>query len=96
MPVYQFRCDSCGPFDAAHTMATVPDADVCPECRAPSRRTITSPALGRGGSASMRLLDATARSASEPAVVTGTAPGRRRSPGTPVSTDPRHRALPRP
>ncbi|QDQ97551.1 FmdB family zinc ribbon protein [Tomitella fengzijianii] len=96
MPVYRFRCDSCGPFDASHTMAAVPDADACPECQAPSQRTITAPALGRGRSAAMGLLDATARTASEPGVVAGAPPGRRRSPGTPVSTDPRHRALPRP
>ncbi|GAA4815308.1 FmdB family zinc ribbon protein [Tomitella cavernea] len=96
MPVYEFRCPVCGPFDALHTMAAVPDADLCPACGAASCRSITAPALGRDGSAPMRLLDAAARSASEPAVVSETAPGRRRTAGTPVSTNPLHRRLPRP
>lgn len=96
MPVYRFRCPSCGPFDAVHTMAAVPDSDPCPSCGAHARRAVTAPALGRGSSPQMRAIDAAARSASEPAVVSGAVPGRRRGPATPVSRNPLHRRLPRP
>lgn len=96
MPVYQFRCPSCGPFDAVHTMAAVPDSGRCPACGADARRAITAAALGRGSSPRMAAIDAAARSASEPAVVTGAVPGRRPGPAAPVSQNPLHRRLPRP
>ncbi|WP_305094547.1 zinc ribbon domain-containing protein [Prescottella sp. R16] len=95
IPLYQFRCAQCGPFDATHPMTSVPDEDGCPGCGGASRRQITAPRLGHGSSTAMRLLDATARSAHEPAVVTGTRPGARRAP-QPITTDPLHRKLPRP
>ncbi len=95
IPLYQFRCDRCGAFDRTYSMATVPDTVDCPECASESRRQITAPRLGHGSSTPMRLLDATARSASEPAVVTGTRPGAPRTAQT-VTTNPLHRKLPRP
>nr|WP_137725592.1 zinc ribbon domain-containing protein [Prescottella subtropica] len=95
MPLYQFRCAQCGPFDAAHPMTSVPDAADCPDCGEVSRRQITVPRLGRGSSTAMHLLDATARSAHEPAVVTGARPGTRHTIQK-VTTDPLHRKLPRP
>ncbi|CAM3064611.1 zinc ribbon domain-containing protein [Prescottella defluvii] len=95
IPLYQFRCAQCGPFDRHFPMATVPDSANCPECESDGRRQITGPRLGRGGSTPMRLLDATARSASEPTVVTGPGPGGRRAPQK-TTTNPLHRKLPRP
>jgi len=96
VPVYRFRCRTCGTFDADHPMATVPDAGPCPSCGASARRIITAPALGRGGSTAMRLIDATSATADTPAVVSGVAPGRSTRPPRPVSRDPRHQKLPRP
>ncbi|NKV83921.1 zinc ribbon domain-containing protein [Rhodococcus hoagii] len=72
-----------------------PDSSDCPHCASDGRRQITATRLGRGGSASMRLLDATARSASEPTVVSGPAPGARRTPQK-VTTNPLHRKCPAP
>ncbi|WP_254699263.1 FmdB family zinc ribbon protein [Rhodococcus sp. SGAir0479] len=95
MPLYQFRCDHCGSFDRSYSMTAVPEAADCPACAGPARRQITAPRLGHGNSAPMRLLDATARSASEPAVVQGTRPGARRATQK-VTTNPLHRKLPRP
>ncbi|WP_330847808.1 zinc ribbon domain-containing protein [Prescottella equi] len=95
IPLYQFRCAQCGPFDRHFPMADVPDSSDCPHCASDGRRQITATRLGRGGTASMRLLDATARSASEPTVVSGPAPGARRTPQK-VTTNPLHRKLPRP
>lgn len=96
MPVYRFRCRTCGAFDADHPMATVPDEGPCPSCGAASRRIITAPALSRSGSTAMRLIDATAATADTPAVVTGPAPGQGPARPRPVSRDPRHQKLPKP
>ncbi|MDH6281531.1 FmdB family zinc ribbon protein [Prescottella agglutinans] len=95
IPLYQFRCDHCGPFDRTFTMATVPDTSACPDCASDARRQVTAPRLGHGASTQMRLLDATARSASEPAVVQGPRPGGGRT-AQKVTTNPLHRKLPRP
>ncbi|MCD2141346.1 MULTISPECIES: FmdB family zinc ribbon protein [Rhodococcus] len=96
MPLYEFRCADCGPFDVSVPMSEVSASAPCPRCEQQSRRSLTPPRLGRGGSAAMRLHDATARTASEPDVVSGSLPGVSRRPSRPVTTDPRHRTLPRP
>ncbi|MDN5759269.1 MAG: zinc ribbon domain-containing protein [Tomitella sp.] len=96
MPVYQFRCNRCGPFDSAHPMTAVPDADGCPRCGESARRAITAPALNHAASSATRLLDSTARSASEPAVVSSPPPRGRPARSTPMTTNPLHRTLPRP
>ncbi|WP_308196980.1 FmdB family zinc ribbon protein [Rhodococcus sp. CH91] len=96
MPLYEFRCDECGPFDVSLPMSEVSAAAPCPSCAQPARRALTPPRLGRGGSTAARLHDATARTASEPGLVSGALPGAPRRPSRPVTTDPRHRSLPRP
>ncbi|WP_261624032.1 FmdB family zinc ribbon protein [Nesterenkonia marinintestina] len=93
MPIYEFSCRRCGRFDASRPMSSVPDALDCPTCAQDSPRVISAVGLSRAGSPAARTIDAAARTASEPPVVTG-APGRPRS--APVTTDPRHRRLPRP
>lgn len=95
MPTYLFRCATCGDTERAFPMASVPATLDCPACGASARRRPTGAVLGVGTSPAMRLLDATARSASEPAVVPSVpAAGRRRV--RPVTTNPLHRRLPRP
>ena len=94
MPTYEFRCDSCGPFDAVFSMSTVPQATAC-RCGASARRGITAPRLGSGASGAMRLLDATKATAERPAVV-GAPAGRPRTTGAAAPSDPRHARLPRP
>ncbi|CAM4030359.1 zinc ribbon domain-containing protein [Tsukamurella strandjordii] len=91
MPTYEFRCRSCGPFDAVFSMRDVPDATAC-RCGEQSPRGITAPRLGAGASGAMRLLDATKATAERPAVVSS--PGPRSGGGAP--SNPRHAALPRP
>lgn len=93
MPVYEFSCPRCGRFDASRPMAAVPDSLDCPACESVSPRVISSVGLSRAGSPAARAIDAAARSATEPQVVTGR-PGPAR--GTRTTTDPRHRRLPRP
>ena len=92
MPTYLFRCAGCGDLEARFPMASVPPDVSCPDCAGTARKVPTAPRVGRGSSTTMRLLDATARSADQPAVV-GALPSRRPTAST---RDPRHARLPRP
>lgn len=38
MPLYEFSCPQCGPFDLRRDMQDVADAAVCPSCDRPARR----------------------------------------------------------
>ncbi len=38
MPVYDYMCESCGPFTQMHPMSACSDAQPCPECASPSPR----------------------------------------------------------
>jgi putative FmdB family regulatory protein len=69
MPTYAFRCVACGDFDAVFLMTTVPAQLDCQVCGGAARRIFSAPHLGVGSSTAMKLLDATKRTASEPAVV---------------------------
>ncbi|WP_352396575.1 zinc ribbon domain-containing protein [Kineosporia sp. NBRC 101677] len=91
MPLYEFRCSACGSFERTFPMSTMPPSLACPDCAEPAvRRPGGSP--GRGSSPVARAVEATHRSAHEPAVVRQPPPG----PGHRVSRDPRHAQLPRP
>ncbi|MFF0455054.1 FmdB family zinc ribbon protein [Nocardia africana] len=91
MPLYQFSCRGCGVFDRSYRMAEAPANVACPQCAQAAVRRPGGGFVRR--SAAVRLLDSTARTASEPAVVGAVPPGR-----TPrvTTADPRHRRLPRP
>ena len=94
MPSYAFRCPGeCPDFSMRFAMSDVPGQENCPRCSATSRRLIGAPALGVGSTAAMKLQDRTRASADHPEVL-GSLPARRR--GTPVTTNPLHRRLPRP
>lgn len=95
MPLYEFRCTDGTTFEAAHSMAEVPDSVNCPDCGAPARRRISPPRLSIAGTAAYSLIDATKRSAHSPAVVSSPGPGksgRQRA----HSPNPLHQKLPRP
>ncbi|CEA09187.1 Zinc ribbon domain protein [Arthrobacter saudimassiliensis] len=94
MAVYEYRCPDCTDFDAVFPIGEAADSVPCPTCAGPAGRRISSPFLSRSGSAAYRLIDATKRSADEPAVVSSPGPGTRRP--APVTTNPLHRKLPRP
>ncbi|WP_119696698.1 FmdB family zinc ribbon protein [Microbacterium halotolerans] len=96
MPRYDFRCGCGTAFVAGYPLASVPDTAACPDCGNAARRGVSSPHLGRTSSATYGLMDRAARSAHEPQIVSGSVPGARRSPGTPVTTNPLHAKLPRP
>ncbi|GAA2056381.1 zinc ribbon domain-containing protein [Williamsia deligens] len=74
-------------------MTRVPDAVDCDTCGADARRVVTAVGV-RADTTATALIDATRATAERPAVVGGV-PGRSSAPRR-VSTDPRHRRLPRP
>ncbi|ORM36570.1 zinc ribbon domain-containing protein [Williamsia sp. 1135] len=96
MPTYQFRCLTCGDFDRTYPIASVPDHTRCVECDSSARRVMTAAGLSSGNSQAMRLLDATARTASEPRVVSSPPRSGRPSPRAVRAADPRLSTLPRP
>ncbi|NYF13368.1 putative FmdB family regulatory protein [Pseudoclavibacter sp. JAI123] len=94
MPTYTYRCADSHGFDEVHPMTSVPDASTCPECGGDARRRPAAPHLSAAASSAYGLLDAAARSAHEPQVVSSP-PGTPRRPGTGVTRNPLHAKLPR-
>jgi len=95
MTTYEFRCRTCGRFDAAFPIGTAPGQLGCPECAAPSVKLIGTPAIGRAANGYSRAIERSAASADSPQVVTGSIPGSPRR-STPVTRHPLHARLPRP
>ncbi|WP_081747682.1 zinc ribbon domain-containing protein [Arthrobacter sp. Br18] len=96
MPIYEYRCARCSTFEVHHPMGAAPDVESCPVCRTPSKRRISAPNISHAGSAAVKLIDATALSASEPQVVTSRLPSSGRKKSQPYTRNPLHRKLPRP
>jgi putative FmdB family regulatory protein len=94
MPTYRYRCDPCGRFDLVRPMAEVEPSATCPDCGNAARRVFGLPGVAFVEPGVRNALEASARSADSPQVVTGV-PGRSRR-ATPITTDPRHAKLPRP
>lgn len=57
---------------------------------------MSAPRLSTAGSAAFQLIDATKRSAHEPAVVNSPNPGQRSGPAQKYTSNPLHKKLPRP
>ena len=85
MPVYEFHCPHCGPFDARREMRQATDPAPCPCCAQPSRRVYTVP----GGRSPAGPLAAAGR-------VDAARVDRARSGEPVVSGPPTGRRLPRP
>jgi putative FmdB family regulatory protein len=67
MPVYDFVCEGCGPFEQWRPVRD-PAAD-CPSCSGPARRRFTPPGVRRMGAPLRAARDREERSASAPEVV---------------------------
>lgn len=52
MPLYEFRCHDCGPFDQWLTLAECSNPITCPSCEKPARRIFSPPSVLSG---SLRL-----------------------------------------
>ena len=75
-------------------MSSVPAELLCTECGSSARRVITAPHLAFTGSAAFKAVDAAARSAHEPDVVTSL-PSSGRTRVQQVTRNPLHQKLPR-
>jgi putative FmdB family regulatory protein len=49
MPLYEFRCDECGVFDAWRSISERSTPAPCPGCKTPARRVFSAPALQLSG-----------------------------------------------
>ena len=94
MPTYRYRCGDCGGFDLVRPMAQAQACESCPACGNAARRVFGLPAVSFVEPGLRNALDASARSADSPRVVTAV-PGRAHR-ATALTTDPRHAMLPRP
>jgi putative FmdB family regulatory protein len=94
MPTYSYSCAPCGTFALVRPMAASADPACCPQCGAVAQRVFGSPALAAVEPGLRRAMDASARSADTPQIVSSV-PGRSTR-ATPITRDPRHARLPRP
>jgi putative FmdB family regulatory protein len=91
---YAYRCPQDGAFDLRAPMGQAPQGAACPTCEDEAPRVFLAPRLGSGRGDLIRAIDRTKASADRPEVVSRLpASGRR---GTPVTSNPLHRKLPRP
>jgi putative FmdB family regulatory protein len=45
VPLYEYRCDQCGPFDRRRGIDEANVAPPCPQCSEPARRVYTPPRI---------------------------------------------------
>lgn len=70
MALYEYRCESCGPFLVTLPMGQAPALTACPDCEDRSPRVYSPPSGARTPSALASLAARAEASAREPAVVT--------------------------
>lgn len=72
MPLYEYECSACGPFEATRPMAESSQPGACPTCggRAP-RAILTAPSFAGMPAASRTAFATNERSRHEPKRVTG-------------------------
>ncbi|KPQ35384.1 MAG: putative regulatory protein, FmdB family [Phormidesmis priestleyi Ana] len=54
MPLYDYKCDGCGPFEMWHTMSETSLPKTCPECDATASRVFTAPNISLGSGSLMK------------------------------------------
>jgi putative FmdB family regulatory protein len=57
MPLYEFRCRTCGVFDAWRTITDRSSPAPCPSCQDVSQRIFSAPALQLSGSLRLKVED---------------------------------------
>lgn len=93
MPLYEYKCSTCGVFEQNHPMLTAPKTVPCDECKGSAKKMISAIGLSQGNSARMKLIDSTQASAHEPQVVTSKPT---RTSAANYTCNPLHTKLPRP
>lgn len=68
MPVYEFICNDCGPFEQRRSFAEAGDPIVCPSCGREARRVYSIPNTRRMPAALSSAMDRAEKSAREPEV----------------------------
>lgn len=69
MPLYEYACEACGPFEAWSTMDKAAAPCRCPDCDRTGSRQIAAPMLAAMNGTLRNALERADRSSSEPAVV---------------------------
>lgn len=69
MPLYDYLCDTCGPFEERRRMAASAERAPCPTCHVPAPRTLSAPHLNLMSSASRKAEARNEKSAHAPDVV---------------------------
>ena len=77
MPVYDFFCRDCGPFEQHRSFAEAGEPMACPSCGRETRRVYSVPNIRRMPAALSGAMDRAEKSAHEPEVVRRPAGGRR-------------------
>ncbi|MBN8945303.1 MAG: zinc ribbon domain-containing protein [Rhizobiales bacterium] len=69
MPLYNYVCNACGPFESWSSMAEEDRGCACPDCSGASERDVAAPHLGLMNTTLRRALTRSEKSTSEPSVV---------------------------
>ncbi len=69
VPVYDFVCEPCGPFEQRRSFAEASDPAICPSCGKEARRVYSMPSTRRMPVGLSRAMDRSEKSAYEPEVV---------------------------
>ena len=69
MPIYEFVCGGCGPFERRRSFAESGDAMACPSCGGEARRVYSMPSTRKMSTALSGAMDRAEKSAHEPDVV---------------------------
>jgi putative FmdB family regulatory protein len=75
VPLYEFECTTCGPFDVWRLMRESSIPTQCPQCHSTARRVLTPPNLVRTPPAIRKARSLEEKSAHEPDVVVRQAGG---------------------
>lgn len=81
MPIYEFLCEECGPFEERRSFEEANSVAICPGCGTTARRVYSMPNLKTTPAALSNAMNRAEKSAHEPEVARrpegGTWPGKR-------------------
>ena len=69
MPLYEYACDDCGPFEEWSTLDKAAEPCRCPDCDRMASRQIAAPMLAMMNGSLRNALDRADKTSSEPRVV---------------------------
>ncbi len=66
MPMYEYQCEQCGPFDQMNLMSSASEPAHCPSCGHSSRRNIAAPYLASSSQGAIKVARMNERAQHEP------------------------------